>query len=79
MLKKKKKNQTDNKKTKKTTKNKISNSCIQLNFFIVIGSISRIISWCLLMRKNHKDSQIPFILEEGSVASTLNESLDTFT
>ena len=40
--------------------------------------ISRIITWCLRLGKSHKDSQISFILEEGPVASILNENGENF-
>ena len=46
--------------------------------FLNYRPISRIIICCLHLRKSHKDTQTPFILEEGPVASTLNESLEHF-
>ena len=47
-------------------------------FLYCYHPISRIITWCLRLRKSLKDTQVPFIPEEGHVVSTLNESLEHF-
>ena len=62
-----------NNRHKKQTK-KISKFWYSAEFLNCYRPISRIITWCLRLRKSHKDTQVPFILEEGPVEFTLNES-----